>query len=383
MDIAFSEEQVMLQQTVRQFALNELLPNYHRWDRGEKLPREKVIELGALGVLGLRIPEEYGGQPSPFTTIGIVTEELARGDFSYTLFIQLGLLLGEVLRDFGHEEVKQEWLPKLATGEAIPAFALTEPAVGSDAANITTRAVRDGDDYLISGEKSSITFAGMADICLLFARTGDAGARGISAFAVPLDLPGVGREVYRSPGERLTQRGSLYLDDVRVPARYRLGDENKGFYQAMAGFDYNRAIIALACIGTAQQSIDETVEYTKQREAFGRPIARHEGVSFQIAEYTTLLQASRLLAYQCLDLKDRGLPHTKEAAMSKWLGPKVSAEAVHACLILHGHYGYNQDTHFDQRWRDIVGLEIGDGTPEVMKGIIAREIYGREFQPYR
>lgn len=383
MKLTFTEEQLMLQQAIRQFALTELLPDYHRWDRGEKLPREKVLQLGSLGVLGMRIPEQYGGQSADFVSIGIVNEEIARGDFSYTLFLQLGLLLGEVVRDFGHEEVKREWLPKLVAGEAIPAFALTEPAVGSDAANITTRAVRDGDDYLISGEKSSITFAGMADVCLLFARTAEGGARGVTAFALDLNVPGVSREVYRSPGERLTQRGSLYFDNVRVPARNRLGAENKGFYQAMAGFDYNRAIIALACVGAAQQSIDETVEYTKQRQAFGRPLARHEAVSFQVAEATTLVEAARLLAYKCLDLKDRGQPHTKEAAMAKWLGPKVSAEAVHTCLILHGHYGYNQDTHFDQRWRDIVGLEIGDGTPEVMKGVISRELYGREYMPYR
>ena len=383
MEFAFSEEQLLLQQAMRQFALNELLPHYARWDRGEKFPKEKLREVAELGILGLRIPEEYGGQLTSFVNAGIATEEIARGDFSYTLFIQIGLILSDLIAGFGEDEVKQEWLPRMASGEALVAFALTEPSAGSDAAQIATRAVRDGDDYLITGEKSSITFAGLADASLVFARTGGEGARGISAFIVPLDAPGTAREVYRSPGEKLTQRGSLYFDNVRVPVRNRLGEERKGFYQAMRGFDYNRAIIALACIGAAQQSIDETIEYTKQREAFGRPLARFEGVSFQIAESTTLLEAARLLAYRCLSLRDRGLPHAKEAAMAKWLGPKVSAEAVHTCLILHGHYGYNQDTHFDQRWRDIVGLEIGDGTPEIMKGVIARELYGKEFQPYK
>lgn len=383
MDFALSDEQVLLQQTIRQFAQNELLPNYARWDRGEKFPRELMKPLADLGILGLRIPEAHGGQPTDFVSIGLITEEIARGDFSYTLFIQIGLIISDLIVAYGHEEMKRDWLPRLASGESLVAFALTEPSAGSDAAQIKTRAVRDGDDYLISGEKSSITFAGLADASLVFARTSEGGARGISAFLVPLDAPGAAREVYRSPGEKLTQRGSLYFDNVRVPARYLLGEERTGFYQAMRGFDFNRAIIALACIGAAQQSIDETVEYTKQREAFGRPLARFEGVSFQIAEYTTLLEAARLLALKCLHLKDRGLPHAKEAAMAKWLGPKVSAEAVHSCLILHGHYGYNQDTHFDQRWRDIVGLEIGDGTPEIMKGVIARETYGKEFQPYR
>jgi cyclohexanecarboxyl-CoA dehydrogenase len=189
--------------------------------------------------------------------------------------------------------------------------------------------------------------------------------------------------VYKSPGERLTCRGSLFFDGVRIPARNRLGDESGGFYQAMVSFDYNRAIIALACVGAAQQSLEETIEYTKGRQAFGRPLAKFEGVSFQIAEYLTLVEAARLVAYKCLWLKDQGLPHTKESAMAKWMGPKVSADAIHTCLILHGHYGYNMDSPLEQRLRDVIGLEIGDGTPEIMKGIVAREAFGREYTSYR
>jgi cyclohexanecarboxyl-CoA dehydrogenase len=268
-------------------------------------------------------------------------------------------------------------------GDAVIAFGLTEPTAGSDAANITTRSVKMGDDYVITGEKASITFAGYADACIVFARTGDQGARGISAFLVPLDAPGVTRQVYKTPGERLTQRGSLFFDGVRIPARNRLGDESGGFYQAMVAFDFNRAIIALACIGAAQQSVEDTIEYTKGRQVFGKPLAKFEGVAFQVAEYLTLLEAARLVSYKCLWLKDQGLKHTKEAAMAKWMGPKVSAEAIHACIILHGHYGYNMDSPLEQRWRDVVGLEIGDGTPEIMKGIVAREVFGREYTAYR
>jgi cyclohexanecarboxyl-CoA dehydrogenase len=243
--------------------------------------------------------------------------------------------------------------------------------------------VKTGDDYAITGEKASITFAGYADACIVFARTGDQGARGISAFLVPLDAPGVTRQVYKTPGERLTQRGSLFFDGVRVPAQNRLGSESGGFYQAMVAFDFNRAVIALACIGAAQQSLEDTIEYTKGRQVFGKPLAKFEGVAFQVAEYLTLLEAARLVSYKCLWLKDQGLKHTKEAAMAKWMGPKVSAEAIHACIILHGHYGYNMDSPLEQRWRDVVGLEIGDGTPEIMKGIVAREAFGREYTAYR
>ncbi len=383
MDFTFTEEQLLLQQTLRQYAKDKLAPNYHRWDRGEKIPRALIKEAAQLGILGLRVPERFGGLMADYVTCGLMTEELSRGDFNYSLYIQLGLIASELLADHAQPDVQAEWLTQHATGDAIIAFGLTEPNAGSDAANITTRAEKMGDDYIINGEKASITFAGYADACIVFARTGDTGARGVSAFLVPLDAPGVTRQVYQAPGERLTQRGSLFFDGVRIPTRYLIGEEGKGFYQAMVAFDFNRAIIGLACVGAAQQSIDETIEYTKGREVFGKPLATFEGVAFQVAEYLTLLESARLVSYKCLWLKDQGLKHTKEAAMAKWLGPKVSAEAIHACMILHGHYGYNMDLPLEQRWRDVVGLEIGDGTPEIMKGIVAREAFGREYTSYR
>lgn len=383
MDFTFTEEQLLLQQTLRQYAKDKLAPNYHRWDRGEKIPRALIKEAAQLGILGLRVPEKFGGLMADYVTCGLMTEELSRGDFNYSLYIQLGLIASELLADHAQPDVQAEWLTQHATGDAIIAFGLTEPNAGSDAANITTRAKKMGDDYIISGEKASITFAGYADACIVFARTGNTGARGVSAFLVPLDAPGVTRQVYQAPGERLTQRGSLFFDGVRIPTRYLIGEEGKGFYQAMVAFDFNRAIIGLACVGAAQQSIDETIEYTKGREVFGKPLATFEGVAFQVAEYLTMLESARLVSYKCLWLKDQGLKHTKEAAMAKWLGPKVSAEAIHACMILHGHYGYNMDVPLEQRWRDVVGLEIGDGTPEIMKGIVAREAFGREYTSYR
>ena len=383
MDFTFSEDQVLLQQTLRQYAKDKLMPNYARWDRGETIPRALIKEVAELGVFGLRVPERFGGLMADYVTCGLMSEELSRGDFNYSLYVQLGLIASELLTDFAAPEVQAEWLPRHATGDAVIAFGLTEPSAGSDAARIVTRAERVGDDYVITGEKASITFAGYADACIVFARTGAEGARGISAFLVPLDAPGVTRQPYFAAGERLTQRGSLFFDGVRVPARNRMGAEGKGFYQAMIAFDFNRAVIALACIGAAQQSLDETIEYTKGREVFGKPLATFEGVAFQVAEHLTLLESVRVLAYKCLWLKDRGQKHTKEAAMVKWLGPKAAADAIHACMILHGHYGYNMESPLEQRWRDVVGLEIGDGTPEIMKGIVAREAFGREYTSYR
>jgi cyclohexanecarboxyl-CoA dehydrogenase len=381
-DFTFSEQEKLFAESIRRYARERLRPEYSLWDRGTPYPRERMRELGALGITGLSVPVAYGGSEASFVMAGVASEELGRGDMVTTLFLQLAMIGGVIARH-ASEEVKQRWLPGLARGEHAIAAAITEPGVGSDAGAMVTSARRDGDHYVIRGEKSSITFAGMAEACVLFARTGEPGPRGISAIMVPLDLPGVSRTVYQSVGERMTQRGSLIFDDVRVPANHLLGKEGSGFYQVMNAFDFNRALIALGCLGAAQQSLDETIEYAKTRHTFGRPIAKHEAVSFQIAEYLTMIEAARLLAYQCLARRDRGETHTREAAMAKWLGPKVSAEAIHCCIILHGWMGYDQSLPFEQRWRDVVGLEIGDGTPEIMKGIIARETFGREFMPYR
>ena len=381
MDFGFDDGQQLLRETLREFALSELAPVAPRW-RNEPFPPEQIVRLGDLGVLGMRIPGEYGGSDGGFVELGIAAEELSRGDFNVSYFLQLSTIAAMLLGD-ADESIKQRWLPGVASGDTTVAFGLTEPGVGSDAANLAATARRDGDEWVVSGEKASITFAGFADACIVFARTGGPGARGISMILVPLDALGVSRQVYRSAGGHLSQRGSLFFDEVRVPLDHQVGAEGAGFIGAMEAFDFNRAIIALACIGAALQSLDETVEHTKQRMTFGQPLAKREGVAFQIAEHLALLHASRLLSYEVLALADASRPHTTEAAMCKWLGPKQSAEAIHACLLLHGWPGYGTDLPFSQRLHDVIGLEIGDGTPEIMKAIIARETFGREFTSYK
>ena len=383
MDFALTEEQEQFAAELGRFAEKRLAPDYARWDRGEPFPRERLTDLAALGVTGLRVPEEYGGAPASYVTLGIAAEQLARGDFNYSLFVQLGAIAADLLTLHGSEGVKARWLPALAEGRSVVAFALTEPGVGSDAAQLSCRAERADGGWALTGEKSSITFAGYADASVVFARTGGEGARGVSAFLVPLDVPGVSRQVYASAGERLSQRGSLFLDGVTVPDDHMLGTEGGGFAQAMQSFDYNRAIIALAFVGTARQAIDEVIAYTKERHAFGRPLATHEGVAFQVAEHLTALDAARLLGYRALWKKDRGEPHASEAAMAKWYAGKVGVDATHAAMLLHGYSGYSADAPFEQRLRDLIGLQIGDGTPEIMKGIIAREAYGRAFTAYK
>jgi cyclohexanecarboxyl-CoA dehydrogenase len=381
MDFAFTEEEEMFRRTVRQFAERELLPGYAERERPDFPVHDVLNRLAELDLLGLRVPVEYGGTDASYVTAGIAIEETARGDYNVSACLLSNIIATETIAHHASDAIKEEWLPALVAGKVDCALALTEPHCGSDAAALATKAVREGDEYIITGEKSSISHIG-AEACIVFARTSPvAGARGISAFLVPLDAPGVARSRFNDLGMKLHRRGALHLDGARVPAANRIGEEGHGFYYVMNEFDYTRALIALQCIGTALQSVEDTIEYVKTRTAFGQPIARFEGVSFPIAEAATKLEAASLLSYKCLWLRDNGLPHTKEAAMVKWLGPKLSTEVIHQMLLLHGHAGYSDDYPLAQRLRDTIGHEIGDGTAEIMKIIVARELMGRQFRP--
>ena len=383
MDLAFSPEQEELVRILRQFARRELAPHSAAWDRSGQFPWEAWRRMGELGLLGLRVPAAYGGQESDFVTLGIAMEEIGRGDFACTYGIQLAGLAGEILGRSAPEEIKARWLPPVARGEAVMALALTEPGAGSDAANLACRAEREGGDYVLTGEKSGISLGMAAQSAIVFARTDPAGrARGITAFLVDLAQPGVSRSPLRDMGTRAIGRAVLAFDHVRLPASHRLGEEGTGFYQVMQGFDYNRIGIALACLGVAQQSVEETMGYVKERKAFGHALVRFQGVSFPIAEAATHLEACRWLCYRALWLADHGRPHTKESAMTKWWGPRLAVDTIHQCLLLHGHYGYTDELPFEQRMRDVIGLEIGDGASEVMKMVVARELMGRESLPY-
>jgi cyclohexanecarboxyl-CoA dehydrogenase len=383
MDFAFSSEQEELVRTLRTFASKELAPRSREWDKRGEFPWAAWRQMGELGLLGFRHPVQHGGSEIDLVSMGIAMEEVARGDFSATYGIQLAGLAGQILGQNASEEIKARWLPPCARGEQIVALALTEPGVGSDAANLACRAEREGNGYVIIGEKSGISLGMVAQAAIVFARTdADARARGVTAFLVPLDLPGVARSPLSDLGTRAVVRAVLAFDHVKIPASHRVGAEGTGFHQVMQGFDYNRVLIALACLGAAQVSLEGTMAYVKERKAFGRSLATFEGVSFPIAEAATHIDAARWLCYRALWLADCGLPHTKESAMVKWWAPKLSVETIHQCLLLHGHYGYTDELPFEQRMRDVIGLEIGDGTAQIMKIIVARELMGRETLPY-
>lgn len=383
MEFSFTEEQQALVKMVKGLVQKDLLPNYAKWDREMVFPRELWKKLAELGLIGMRVAPEHGGQGLDCVTQGLVAEEMAKGDpnLSLSAFV-VGELCGYALEQ-GTDRVKREFLVPMLAGDLVPAIAVTEPHCGTDAAAMTTSAVKQGDHYILKGEKSATTLMKAADAVVLLARTQEGnGARGISAFVVPTDYPGVERNYYEDMGGKSLVRGSIFLDNVAIPEDYRLGEEGAGFKLVMRGFDVSRTFLALIAIGAAQISLEETIEYVKERWAFKRPLAKFEGVSFPLTEHVSILEAVRLLCYKALWLRDQNLPHSKEAAMVKWMGPKFAVNAIHDCLLLHGHYGYTTEFPIEQRLRDVMGVEIADGTAQVSKLVITRELFGREYLPY-
>jgi cyclohexanecarboxyl-CoA dehydrogenase len=383
MQFDFNEEQRALARMVKAFTERELRPNYSRWDREKTFSRELWKKFGELGLIGMRVSEEHGGQNADCVTQGVVAEEVGRGDPNFGV---ASLVVAELLAhmlEHGTDRAREEFLTPMMQGDKIPAFAVTEPHCGTDAVAMKAKAVKKGSQYILNGEKSGVTLTKAADFVVVYVKTDPtAGARGVSAFIVPTDAPGITRQYYEDMGSKSLVRGSIFMDDVAVPEEYLVGAEGEGFKLMMKGFDASRVYLALLCLGAATISVEETVTYTKERWAFGKPLARFEGVSFPVAEHASLLEAVRLLCYKALWLRDQGLPHSKEAAMVKWMAPRYSVNAIRDCLLLHGHYGYTQEFPLEQRLRDVMGVEIADGTSQVSKIVITREMFGREFLPY-
>jgi cyclohexanecarboxyl-CoA dehydrogenase len=379
----FNDDQNALRNAAERFAREVLLPGYQKREN-QPFDRDLAREMGALGFIGTDLPEELGGLGQTSITTGLVAEALAYGDFNMSALPVNVSLNAAVLLQYATKAIAQEWVPQMIAGKKLMAICLTEPRGGSDAARIELRARKRGSDYVLTGEKTSITFADCADIFLVFARTGalEDGAKGVSAFFIPEGTPGIARLKFNDIGHRVVGRGSLFFQDVVIPEECRLGPEGTGFTQVMHGFDYSRALIALECVGAAKASLDEAWAYVKDRQAFGRPIGQFQGVSFPLAEGESIVEAIRQLAYHTLQLREAGMPHTSEAAMCKWMGPKHAMEVIHNCLLATGHYGYSFDLPHQQRMRDVMGLQIGDGTAGVMKQIIARQKIGRAAVPY-
>ncbi|MDX5361614.1 MAG: acyl-CoA dehydrogenase family protein [Alphaproteobacteria bacterium] len=379
-----TEEQQAYREAARRFAREKLAPSYLKRARTHDIDRALVKEMGALGLVGCDLPEQYGGMGESSVTAGVIIEEIAYADFNISYVQLLASLMGGMVVKHASPDIAKEWVPRVAAGEAIIGLGLTEPRGGSDAANLQLRAERSGNGWRLNGEKTSMSFSTQADAAVVFARTGDpAGAsRGVSAFFVDLSEKGITRTAFDDIGTKPVARGSAFFDDVYVPAECMMSEQDRAFSTIMVGFDFSRALIGLECLAAAQASVDETWEYVKEREAFGAPIVQYQGVSFPLAEAETQLTMMRQLCYHTLALRDRGERHTAEAAMCKWYVPKTACEILHQCLILHGHYGYTTDLPHHQRYNDVLGLQIGDGTAQIQKLVIAREKAGRVALQY-
>lgn len=379
-----SDEQCSVRDAVRKFARAELAPGYLERAQSDEFPWELHRRIASLGAFGLLAGPDHNPLPhEDFVAAGLVVEELAYADFNLANAAIPVMLMASLIAAHGADAVRRQWLDPLVAGDAYVALGLTEPDTGSDVTAIRTKAVAEGDGYVISGEKTSVTMLAHAQAIVLVADTVRDGNRvGASTFLVPLDLPGVHRSMIADTGWRPMGRGVLHLDGVRVPADALLGAEGAAFRSVLGGFDFTRPLLALTGIGCAQVSVDETAAYLEERQVFGSPLARFEGASFPLAEHATHLEAARLLCYSALWRRSTGREHTALAAMTKWYGPKQAGEAVHDCLLLHGNYGYSCELPFEQRMRDVLAVEIADGTAQIQKIIIARELFGREFVPY-
>ncbi|MFE5243649.1 MULTISPECIES: acyl-CoA dehydrogenase family protein [unclassified Streptomyces] len=379
MNLELSEEQDAVRQLAEDFVAREITPHVVEWERAESVDKSIVKKLGALGFLGLTIPEEYGGSGGDHLAYCLVTEELGRGDSSVRGIVSVSLgLVAKTIASWGDEEQKRQWLPKLTAGEAVGCFGLTEPGTGSDAGNLSTRAVRDGDDYVINGSKMFITNGTWADVVLLFARTNDTpGHRGVSAFLVPADAPGLTRRtVHGKLGLRGQATAELVLEDVRVPASTLLGPEGKGFSIAMSALAKGRMSVAAGCVGIAQAALDAAVRYAGEREQFGKSIASYQLVQELISDISVDVDAARMLTWRVADLIDRGQDFATAASTAKLFASEAAVRAANNALQVFGGYGYIDEYPVGKLVRDARVMTLYEGTSQIQKLIIGRALTG-------
>lgn len=379
--VFFTEKQKEFGKWVREFAVREFSEGAKERAKLEHVSPEVIEKLARAGLLKMGTSTKYTDRPMDFVTIGLVHEEICKVEFPAMIVLLIQYLVYG-MAEWMSDELREDLLPASAAGKRFICFANTEPDCGSDAAAITTKAVRDGDSYIISGEKTSISGGMQADAVVMTAKTDPkAGVKGVTLFYVPLTAPGVGRSMFHDMGNLPAGRASLTFDEVRVPVAFRIGGEGEGFSKVMRTFDVSRVLVGMAALALAETTLAEALEYVKTRTVFGNPLSRFEAVSFKLAEHATHLEAARMICYKALKMRDEGLSHSKEAAMAKWFAPKCAVDAIHDVLLMHGRLGYSEDSPIEQRWRDALSCKLGDGTAEIMKMIVAREMLGGNYGP--
>ncbi|MFJ5759434.1 acyl-CoA dehydrogenase [Neobacillus sp. NPDC093182] len=374
MNLRFSEEQEMMRKMVRDFAENEIAPFVERMEKGE-FPRELLRKMGELGLMGIPVPEKYGGAEMDFVSYIIAINEISRVSATVGVILSVHTSVGtNPILYFGSDEQKQRFLPKLASGEYLAAFCLTEAGSGSDAKSMKSRAVKKDDHYVINGSKMFITNGGEADVYIVFASTNsELGSKGISAFIVEKNSPGlvIGKDEHKMGlhGSRTVQ---LTFEDMRVPVENLLGQEGEGFKIAMANLDVGRIGIAAQALGIAEAALGAAVEYAKERQQFGKPIAAQQGIGFKLADMATNVEAARLLLYRAADLRAQGLKCGMEASIAKLFASKTAVETATEAIQVFGGYGYTEDYPVERYFRDAKVTEIYEGTSEIQRIVISK-----------
>ncbi|HSZ42326.1 MAG TPA: acyl-CoA dehydrogenase family protein [Trebonia sp.] len=374
MDLQLTPEQSEFKKFAREFLEAEVVPHRRQWDRDEAVDPGIPARIGEIGFFGITIPEEYGGLGGDWITYCVGLEELGRADSAVRGIVSVSAgLVGKTILAHGSEEQKREWLPGIASGARVGCFALTEPDNGSDPAHLTTRARRDSGEWVISGTKIFITNATIADIALVFARTGEDGARGISAFLVPTAARGFGRAlIHGKLGLRGQATAELSLDEVRVPASALLGAEGNGFRYAMEALDKGRISVAAGCTGIIQACLEAAVGYAGSRQQFGKPVAAHQLVQEMIAEISVDADAARLLTWRAAHLVQRGEPFATAASKAKLFASEAAVKAANLAIQVFGGYGYVDEYPVQKLMRDARVMTLYEGTSQIQKLLIGR-----------
>lgn len=376
MDLRFTTEQEMMRKLVINFAKNEVQPFIKQMEQGE-FPREILGKMGSLGLMGIPVPEQYGGSEMDFTSYIIAIHELSKMSATIGVILSVHTSVGtNPILYYGTEEQKQKYIPKLAAGQYLGAFCLTEAGAGSDASNLKTKAIKKGDHYLLNGSKLFITNGGEADLYIVFAVTDPSqGNRGISAFIVEKNTLGF---VFGKDEHKMGLRGSrtlqLHFENMQIPVGNLLGNEGEGFKIALANLEFGRIGIAAQALGIAEAALEAAVTYAKGRQQFGKPILSQQGIAFKLADMATSVEAAKLLVYRAADLKQRGLPCGKEASIAKLYASKTAVEVAIEAIQVFGGYGYTEDYPVERYFRDAKITEIYEGTSEIQRMVIHKHL---------
>jgi alkylation response protein AidB-like acyl-CoA dehydrogenase len=377
MDFRLSEEHQHLQRTVRDFCEREVKPNARKWDETGEFPFATVKALGELGLLGMNVPESYGGSELGAVGGAVVVEEVARYDGSLALTVSShnGLGTGHLLR-FGSEALKRRFLPDMAAGKKLAAWGLTEPGSGSDAAGMRTKAVRKGDRWILNGSKTFITQGSVGEVFVVLAVTSpEKKQKGITAFLLEKGMKGFGqRAIHGKLGMRSSDTAELHFEDVEVPDEHRVGEVDQGFINTLQILDRGRISIGALAVGLGRGALEEARAYAKERKAFGKPIAEFQAIGFMLADMATEVSAARLLVHRAAALCDAGENFSREASMAKLYASEAAMRATTQAIQIHGGYGYTRDFPVERYFRDAKLCEIGEGTSEVQRMVIARDV---------